>query len=285
MGWPTRIGAAPGESVNGVGYGDGVIDSERSGLSSFFYTHGDPTFWGIPQQDYHFYRYQRGLWVDGVPMCWGGFGHPFWPTSIDSIPAKFLFPHDSDPLGWATGGISMPTWSMELEGTSPFDWATLTSTSAFSLPAGGEQQMEIAWVHGRSNSTANASRLQMLTNSDTLRQLYTDSLIQGYVRFPCVPIQQMATGGALAYPNPASQMVTLSISGVNPTDVVSWSLYDLMGTLQQQGTQVGNGNEQIPVTNLKPGIYLLATKGPGLNKTLKVAVHPSNNPGPLVANK
>ena len=94
----------------GIGYGDGIVDNERFGMQRFVYHERDLTPYGDPQSAADYYNYLRGTWKNGLPMQFGGNGN----TTGSGVPTKFMYPDDSDPLGWGTYPIATPTtedWS------------------------------------------------------------------------------------------------------------------------------------------------------------------------------
>ena len=110
MEFDNAFGIGVNEALNGIGYGDGVIDNERFGMRRFLYyvnTGGganpaqtDPTV----AADY--YNFLRGRWKDGTPFYYGGNAHISDPTADPTVPCDFMFPGDTDPLGWGTGGVA-----------------------------------------------------------------------------------------------------------------------------------------------------------------------------------
>ncbi|RLD50095.1 MAG: hypothetical protein DRJ05_20075, partial [Bacteroidetes bacterium] len=63
------------ESINGVGFGDGIADNERYGMNKFVYynnTSSGPQ--GEPLDAKGFYQYLNGIWLDSTVMEYGGNG-------------------------------------------------------------------------------------------------------------------------------------------------------------------------------------------------------------------
>lgn len=120
---------------------DGVVDEigERLMMSHFVY-HNNSGGGGNPAQTdpttgLDYYNYMRGVWLDGQPMCWGGNGHPASGGDINT-PCDFMFPGDSDPLGYGTGGVSATEWTEQTAGNVPFDRRFLVSTGPFDFNSG-----------------------------------------------------------------------------------------------------------------------------------------------------
>ncbi len=85
----------------GIGYGDGIADNERFGMRRFVYYNnsGDPIN-GEPTTPVHYYNYMNGIWKNGQKMTYGGNGITGSETACD-----YMFPGDTDPNQWGTGGL------------------------------------------------------------------------------------------------------------------------------------------------------------------------------------
>lgn len=148
-------GIGPNEALNGLGYGDGIIDNERFGMRRFIY-HNNSGGGGNPSQtdpstgtDY--YNYLRGIWLDNTVMCYGGSGHPSGGGNA-SVPAQFMFPGDTDPLGWGTNGNIQAPWTEESSGNVPYDRRFMQSAGPFTLDAGAVNDITVGAVWARATS-------------------------------------------------------------------------------------------------------------------------------------
>ena len=63
------------ESINGVGFGDGIEDNERYGMNKFLYYNNSVGIQGAPETAEEYYNYMKGIWKDGTAMEYGGNGH------------------------------------------------------------------------------------------------------------------------------------------------------------------------------------------------------------------
>lgn len=148
-------GIGPNEALNGLGYGDGIIDNERFGMRRFIY-HNNSGGGGNPSQtdpstgtDY--YNYLRGIWLDNTVMCYGGSGHPSGGGN-SSVPAQFMFPGDTDPLGWGTNGNIQAAWTEESAGNVPYDRRFMQSAGPFTLDPGAVNDITVGAVWARATS-------------------------------------------------------------------------------------------------------------------------------------
>ncbi|HDQ15908.1 MAG TPA: hypothetical protein ENN45_02500, partial [Bacteroidetes bacterium] len=126
------------ESINGVNFGNGIVDDERYGMRRFVYYdkgYSGPRSDPVIATDY--YNYLTGVWKDGTRMLYGGNAHlnsgAFGPE------CDFMFPGDTDPCNWGTGG-QLPNgpayWTEETAGNQPYDRRFMQSAGPFTLEPG-----------------------------------------------------------------------------------------------------------------------------------------------------
>ena len=126
------------EAINGVNFGDGIIDNERFGMRRFVYHNnsGVPYYETDPDVALQYYNLLRGIWKDGVRMRYGGNGHP---SSGGTGPiADFMFPELSDLCDWGTGGEtpSPKLWTEVTAGNPVGDRRFMESAGPFTLRPG-----------------------------------------------------------------------------------------------------------------------------------------------------
>ena len=146
------------ESINGFGFGDGIIDNERLGMTKFVYhDNTSSSISGDPDVAAEYYLLMRGIWKNGAPMQYGGTGVPGYEGTVGPE-CSFMFPYDSDPYNWGTGGI-IPNggfnqngyyWSEETgyNGTpnAPNDRRGMASSGPFTFEAGSVHVIDRAYV-------------------------------------------------------------------------------------------------------------------------------------------
>lgn len=140
----------------GVGYGDGYIDNERFGMRRFIY-HNNSGQGNPNQQDPRtgadHYNYMRGIWKDGAPMCYGMTGHPSGGCDVGVL-AGYMFPGDSDPCGWGTGGVPQPVWTEQTAGNVPYDRRFMQSAGPFTLEPGAHNNITVGVVWARASNAS-----------------------------------------------------------------------------------------------------------------------------------
>jgi hypothetical protein len=176
-GLDNAYGIGDGEALNGIGYGDGVIDNERYGMRRFVYYNNtgqgnqaqtDPQT--AQEYYYYFYYYLQGIWKDGTNMVYGGSGHPSDQFANPNQPANFMFPDDSDPLSWGTDGIAQPPWSEQTSNNQPYDRRFVQSAGPFTLLPGAVNNITVGVAYARANGGDPFESVQALKIADDKAQ-------------------------------------------------------------------------------------------------------------------
>ena len=127
-------------AINGVNFGNNIIDDERFGMRRFVYYENKVTGENAePDKASDYYNYLRGYWRNGTRMKYGGNAVT---TGID--PAKldcdFMFPDNSDPWHWGTNGkvptVNPDDWRETTAGNQPGDRRFMQSAGPFTLRPG-----------------------------------------------------------------------------------------------------------------------------------------------------
>ena len=93
-------------SINGVNFGNGIIDDERYGMRRFVYHDNTSNpINGDPKSAPEYYLLLRGIWKNGAKMEYGGTAVP-GTVGCEGPACDFMFPYDSDPCNWGTGGLT-----------------------------------------------------------------------------------------------------------------------------------------------------------------------------------
>jgi hypothetical protein len=125
-------------AINGVNFGDGIVDNERFGMRRFVYhNNGGAPYMTDPRYAAEYYQLLRGIWLDGTRMQYGGNAHP----SAGGLgpDCDFMFPGDSDPCDWGTQGqppVGEKYWTEETAGNNPDDRRFMQSAGPFTLQPG-----------------------------------------------------------------------------------------------------------------------------------------------------
>lgn len=168
------FGIEAGEALNGIGYGDGIIDNERYGMRRFLYysntTNGANPNQTDPTGASDYYNYLRGFWKDGTPFYYGGNGHITDPDANPNRPCDFMFPGDTDPLGWGSGGVPQLPWTEQTAGNTPNDRRFLQSAGPFVLKPGSVNNITVGVAYARSTAGDPFASVEVLRRADDKAQ-------------------------------------------------------------------------------------------------------------------
>lgn len=163
----------------GIGYGDGIIDNERMGMRQFLYYNnfggGGLPAQTDPQTGQDYYNYLRGFWKDGTEFVYGGTGHPASSGAIPLVNADYMFPGDSDPLGWGTNGAPQQTWTEQTSGNVPYDRRFVQSAGPFILQPGAVNNITYGVVWARAVSGDPFESVKQLRIADDKAQALFDN--------------------------------------------------------------------------------------------------------------
>ncbi len=141
------------------------------GMSSFIYMENcssgnpEPNTCDPEGNDRNFYRYLRGLWLDGTPITYGGTGYN--PSSTDTVSYVLTSdPNSTDPDAW-----SMCTANLSIEG----DRRTLQATGPLVLQPGATNELIIGVPFVPSEQTYPCPDISRLQAADDIAQALFDS--------------------------------------------------------------------------------------------------------------
>lgn len=198
----------------GIGYGDGVLDNERFGMRKFlYYFRADVTpspAQGEPNDANDYYRYLRGIWLDGTPFYYGGTAYQTSPGAIANglVECDYMFPGDSDPLNWGTEGIPVVTvpWDEVSEGNVPADRRFMQSAGPFTLTPGQKNNITVGVVYARAASGNSFQSVELLRLADDKAQALFDNcfkILDG-PHAPDITAQELDREIVLYVSNPAN---------------------------------------------------------------------------------
>ncbi|MGB2290923.1 MAG: T9SS C-terminal target domain-containing protein, partial [Flavobacteriales bacterium] len=162
----------------GIGYGDGVVDNERFGMRRFIYFN-----WGSgpntqPSTAGHYYNYMRGYWKNGQRMAYGGDGLNAGTGANLEIYSDYMFPGDTDPYAWGTGGTPVEPWSEFETGNPPGDRLFLQSAGPFTLEPGDYNNITVGMVWARAGGGEPFESVKLLRLADDKAQALFDNCFE-----------------------------------------------------------------------------------------------------------
>ena len=169
------------ESINGVNFGNGIVDDERFGMRRFVYHNNSDTDNGDPKTAPQYYNYLRGIWKNGSKMRYGG--NAFTGNDVVGPECDFMFPGDSDPWNWGTGGFwpnggynqDGKYWSEETCGNAPNDRRFMQSAGPFTLEPGAVNYITFGVPWARATSGGAWASVELLRVVDDKCQALFDN--------------------------------------------------------------------------------------------------------------
>ncbi len=170
-------------SINGVNFGNGIVDDERFGMRRFLYHNNSSTALGDPDNAAETYLLLRSYWRDGNKMQFGGTGYPTGGNAAVGPACDFMFPGDTDPCNWGTGGIQPnggyntngKYWTEENEGNAPDDRRFMQSAGPFTLKPGAVNYITFGVPWARASSGGPWASVELLRVTDDKCQALFDN--------------------------------------------------------------------------------------------------------------
>ncbi len=153
-------------AINGVNFGDGIVDNERYGMRRFVYHNNDNTVVGDPSEAYEYYNMLQGIWKDNTKMKFGGNAHDSNGPDCD-----FMFPGTSDVCNWGTQGIEPNYskdggWTEANEGNAPYDRRFMQSAGPFTLKPGSVNYITVGIPWARASQGGAQASVDLLKIAD-----------------------------------------------------------------------------------------------------------------------
>lgn len=166
----------------GIGYGDSIIDNERFGMRRFvYYNNNTNPINGEPEAPQHFYNYLQGIWKNGSSMLFGGNGAT-GAGVISGLPAQYMFPDNTDPYNWSTGGVVPPAaaipWTEQTAGNLPNDRRFIQSAGPFTLKPGSKNNITLGVVWARAVGGDPFASVELLRLADDKAQSLFDNCFE-----------------------------------------------------------------------------------------------------------
>lgn len=223
-------------SIGTVFLNTGKKNGVEIGLGTYAFM-SDGNIAGInaqPRDAIELWRYLNGFWADGQPYTFGT------PTARGgTIPVKFAFPGDTDPLGRGN-------W---YESDVAGDRATLVATNPTTFQAGEvtEKIVSVAWAE-LNNGNPVASRELLRLTVDTIHTAYHNN----FAMFS-VGVNANKKLDLKVYPNPVQNK--LYIDGLKSAKAYEVNIYSTEGSLVKQVKVFAN--QSIDIEDLANGVYYI----------------------------
>ncbi|NOR87941.1 MAG: T9SS type A sorting domain-containing protein [Bacteroidales bacterium] len=234
------------ESINGVGFGDGLLDNERFGMSRFYSYINQGGMFPPPFGNSERYELMQGYIPNGGST---GGGEDPW---------RFMFPGDTDPCNW--GGISPSfdtLYTEETTGNPPGDRRGLASMGPFTFEAGSVHYLDIALVTAPGDQE---------TPSKDLLQEYIAQIKQDYLLNPdefgnqylSIPEETKIAQQLLVYPNPTDgDIIRFELHNEQEAE---YFIYNATGQMIENGSLAVKKEHSLNIGHLKAGWYILEVR-------------------------
>lgn len=260
-------------SINGINFGNGIVEDERLGLNKFVYFNnsgqGAPAYSTDPVNAADYYNYIRGMWKDSTQMLYGGNAHigagAYGPA------CNFMFPGISDTCNWGTGGQatgSADPWTEVTAGNAPDDRRGFGSSGPFTFEPGTTQELDIAFVFGRDyvDSSAWSSVVIMQQRIDSIRKYFVNDTTPCGGGFSSIAVLPQINPQIKIYPNPADDFINVVLTAI--AGDAMYVMYDIVGRKIGAGVLKNSGTNNLNISNLPKGLYFLNVSD-GKNKVSK----------------
>ena len=169
-------------AINGVNFGNGIVDDERFGMRRFIYYNSSSENNGEPDKATDYYNYLKGIWRDGKRMCYGGDGYNAGSIGYqDGIYADFMFPGTSDIWGWGTAtngneSVGKTTeWTEQTAGNAAYDRRFMQSAGPFTLQPGAINYITVGIPFAQATSGGPMASVELLRQIDDKCQALFDN--------------------------------------------------------------------------------------------------------------
>lgn len=248
------IGIEDGERPNGLGFGDGIKDNEYMGLERFCFHNNSSGPTGYPATTSDYYRFLSGKWKDGSLMMYGGNGYESPNPPSNALQAKYMYPGESDPLFYGTGGVNpvdsghIPSWTERTAGNQPGDRRGMGSTGPFTFAPEASIVIDLALVFARGRYGYDS--LELMDAVQEIRDVYTSGTTECGHLWPTGGVANLTDDEIVSFPNPTHGKIHLR----NANAQTKWTVIGLTG----QALFKGVGSE-IDLSKLPKGGYMIET--------------------------
>ncbi|MBO7276774.1 MAG: hypothetical protein J6U84_02310 [Bacteroidales bacterium] len=226
-------------AINGVNFGNGIVDDERFGMRRFIYYNNSTANNGEPDKAMDYYNYLRGIWKDNSKMTYGGDGYKAENGTNKDIQADFMFPGNSDIWGWGTrtGGNEAygreNIWTEETAGNAADDRRFMQSAGPFTLEPGAINYITVGIPFAQAASGGPMASVELLRQIDDKCQALFDNcfnVLEG-PDAPNVVVQELDREIILYLTNEAGNNVNEAFEAEDVTIPRSYDVKDSSGNV------------------------------------------------------
>jgi hypothetical protein len=97
---------------------------------------------------------------------------------IQGQPCDYMFPGDSDPFHWGSGGATIPFWTEESSGNPSGDRRFIQSAGPFTLQPGDYNNITVGVVWARTNNGGPLASVELMRQADDKAQALFDNCFE-----------------------------------------------------------------------------------------------------------
>jgi hypothetical protein len=235
----------------GFGFGDGIIDNERSGLAgSVNYLNSPNPVLGEPGGTYPtgYYNLMLGKHIDGSEVLHPTTGNPvtYWAPGTSDIYNELV--PDSEQFVHSDNGLP------------PNDVRQVGTTLPFTYEPGESNFLDLAYVFAQAEPGSGTSvETVNVTFVNTVKQFFNEDLADCQVLELPAAVEILSPSSSLSiYPNPASNQLNITVSEALIGE--NYSLYNSVGQLVLTN-KIQSTQTTLDISNLAQGTYTLVMKG------------------------
>lgn len=271
------FGILSNQSVNGFGFGDGIIDNEYKGLyASNCFLNVAPVGTENPNSLAEWKNLYNGLYRFGDTMYYGQFG-TIVPDS-NSIPTRYVFPNEEDTYHFGTNGVDpgFPWSEFNQDGNGstyqPGDRRIFGSFGNGTLAQNDTVELDYAFLVTRDNtvSTSILSPVEKLfEKGKKIRNAFLGNLGPCGTDFNGVPPSLSLTKTTkeehfVIYPNPTNNSIYI----LTQSDKTI-SIFNTEGKLLKY-VKIYKTGEEIDLSDLESGVLIVKIEGEQTSAIRKV---------------
>lgn len=266
------------ESVNGLYFGDSIVDNERLGIKRFFTLtnqEGIGMQWQFGWSYDQYYRFLNGFLPNETRWMYGGNGRI--ETAAYGPWCNYFYPGLSDTTDWGTGCVppnGPKNWTEEMVGNYAGDRTGTIITGPITFHPGDQVEFDVAfpWARDYHSIDPRGSVEKLRIVADTLINAFKrNRLPNGEAIYAIEDKGEKEAWKIRAYPNPATNFVRLACDNKTAKEGTI-EIFNLQGERLNSTSFVNLNGFVLPVDHLASGFYLLRITSANSSTTLKLVV-------------
>ncbi|MBK9400549.1 MAG: T9SS type A sorting domain-containing protein [Bacteroidetes bacterium] len=229
---------------------DGMVDEpgESITMSSFIHYYNLNNYPnGNPNTTNGYYYYLQGIWLDSLPMFYGGNGRGSGPGATTSS-TTFMYP-DNTNLLFAT------PWTMNTAGLIPGDCRFLIGCGPFTMQPGEINYLNDAVIWARTTTAGSnmPSVTELQSASDVIQNFFDDC-------FTLTGLQEESTiKGIQVFPNPFTKNCSIDFSETDLKEA-RIRIFNIKGQLLHEEKYINSSNVLIFGEDFNTGVYVVEVR-------------------------